>query len=307
MLFKNTKGKLELIRSVDFKLESQLQKLVDENLFHIFGLTFIKDQFVIEGEPFRLDTVAYDSSSNAFVVIEYKNTKSVSLVDQGYTYLQILLKRKADFVLLYNEQFNQAKTAKDFDWTQSRIIFISSMFTDYQKRAATFEDMPFALYEISRYDNEIIAVNPIGKVPVRIGQVAKTNKDNPSAFDIVTGEIEVYTEEKHLTKGSEGIQSLYEKIKESLLSWPEVTIDVKKHYIAFKAQSNFTDITIQNRALKIFINLRKGELIDSQNMTRDISNIGHHGNGDYQLQMSSDDDFEYVLSLIKQAYKKQRN
>lgn len=76
-------------------------------------------------------------------------------------------------------------------------------------------------------------------------------------------------------------------------------------YVAFKVQTNFADITIQNRALKIWINLSKGELNDPHGLARDVSTIGHHGNGDYQVQISNDDDLEYVLSLIKQAYKKQ--
>lgn len=307
MLFKNIRGKLEFISGSEFKLESELQKLIDGNLPQIFGFTFIKDQFIIEGEPFRLDTVAYDPNAKAFVIIEYKNIKNTSLVDQGYTYLQVLLKRKADFVLLYNEQMKETKTIKDFDWSQSRIVFVSPKFTDYQKRAATFEDMPFALFEISRYVNDIIAVTAVGKVPVRIDQVSRTSvvTKMPTAFDMVENEIEVYTEEMHLAKGNEVIRDLYERIREIFLSWGNIVIDVKKVYIAFKVQTNFADITIQNRALKIFINLRKGELSDPQGFARDISATGHQGNGDYQVQISNDDDLEYVLSLIKQAYKKQ--
>lgn len=230
MLFKNIKGKFDFISESEFKLESELQKLVDGNLYQIFGFNFIKDQFIIEGEPFRLDTVAYDPNAKAFVIIEYKNVKNASLVDQGYTYLQVLLKRKADFVLLYNEQMKETKTIKDFDWSQSRIVFISPKFTDYQKRAATFEDMPFALFEISRYVNDIIAVTAVGKVPVRIDQVSRTNGEAKrlTAFEIVKKEIEVYTEEMHLEKGSEAIRDLYERIRDIFLSWGNTVVDVKK-------------------------------------------------------------------------------
>ena len=35
-------------------------------------------------------------------------------------------------------------------------------------------------------------------------------------------------------------------------------------------------------------------------ISRDVSNIGHNGNGDYEIQISSDDNLEYILSLIKQ-------
>ena len=59
-----------------------------------------------------------------------------------------------------------------------------------------------------------------------------------------------------------------------------------------------------NKALKIWINLKKGELDDSKGLAQDISNIGYWGNGDYELQVSDDDNLEYIISLIKQSYKK---
>lgn len=37
-----------------------------------------------------------------------------------------------------------------------------------------------------------------------------------------------------------------------------------------------------------------------------FSSTGHWGNGDYELQIASDENFEYVLSLIKQSIKKNK-
>jgi len=56
----------------------------------------------------------------------------------------------------------------------------------------------------------------------------------------------------------------------------------------------------------LWINLTKGELDDSKNLTRDVSATGHWGNGDYELQIDSDEDLEYILSLIKQSIKKNK-
>ena len=53
--------------------------------------------------------------------------------------------------------------------------------------------------------------------------------------------------------------------------------------------------------MKIWINLQKGELDDPKNLVRDVSAIGHWGNGDYELQVRNDENFEYILSLIKQS------
>ena len=66
------------------------------------------------------------------------------------------------------------------------------------------------------------------------------------------------------------------------------------------------DFHIQKYSIKIWINLSKGGLDDPKKISRDVSNIGHWGNGDYELQVSSDDDLEYILSLIKQSLKKNK-
>jgi predicted transport protein len=44
-----------------------------------------------------------------------------------------------------------------------------------------------------------------------------------------------------------------------------------------------------------------GELEDSKGLARDVSQVGHRGNGDYQLQVDSDKDLEYIMSLFKQV------
>jgi predicted transport protein len=57
--------------------------------------------------------------------------------------------------------------------------------------------------------------------------------------------------------------------------------------------------------LWLWINLKKGELDDPKEITRDISEIGHYGNGDYELRVYPDTDLDYVMFLINQSYKKQ--
>jgi predicted transport protein len=54
----------------------------------------------------------------------------------------------------------------------------------------------------------------------------------------------------------------------------------------------------------MWINLHKGELNDPKKITRDVSKTGHWGNGDYELQIDSDDELEYIMSLVRQSLKK---
>ena len=76
-------------------------------------------------------------------------------------------------------------------------------------------------------------------------------------------------------------------------------------YVGFVAnKKNICDCHLYQDNIKIWINLRKGELKDPKNITRDVSQTGHWGNGDYQLQMFNDDNLEYIISLIKESYSK---
>ena len=56
----------------------------------------------------------------------------------------------------------------------------------------------------------------------------------------------------------------------------------------------------------MWINLHINELKDEKKLARDVSNIGHWGNGDYELAVSNDEHLEYILSLIKQSAIKNR-
>jgi predicted transport protein len=50
--------------------------------------------------------------------------------------------------------------------------------------------------------------------------------------------------------------------------------------------------------------MKRGTLNDHRNMARDVSNVGHWGNGDYEVKITKPTDIGYVLSLIRQSYDK---
>lgn len=89
-----------------------------------------------------------------------------------------------------------------------------------------------------------------------------------------------------------------------ILNLDSIDIKVLKFYIAFVSRTNVVDISIQKKSLKLFINLRKGDLDDPKRIMRDVSQLGHQGNGDYEINLKDDEDFEYIMSLVKQSLKK---
>ena len=137
------------VKEMPFKLEREIQNLVEKNLGMLLGLEFVKSEFTISGtvQQLRIDTLAFDLKNKAFVIIEYKQDKSFSVVDQGYAYLSVMLNNKADFILEYNESCGKVLKKADVDWSQSRAIFISQAFTPYQKEAINFKDLPIGKHQ----------------------------------------------------------------------------------------------------------------------------------------------------------------
>lgn len=120
-------------------------------------------------------------------------------------------------------------------------------------------------------------------------------------------EITIYTKERHPKNIPDEIKELYKTFESKILEMgKDITIKSTKWYIGFIARTNFVDIRIQQKSLKIWLNLKKGELKDLQGIARDVSNTGHWGNGDYQIQISNDSNLEYIMDLIKQSYERHR-
>ena len=299
MIIYNTAGnKLVQVKEKHFKLEREIQSIFESNLQNIMGLLFVKSEFTIKNK--RIDTLAYDKETNAFIIIEYKRDKNYSVVDQGLTYLNLMLQNKAEFILTYNETLQDVLHSKDVDWSQSRVAFVSPSFTDNQISASDFKDFGIELWEIKQFENNTISINTIKKSSG--APSIKPLLENSDSLKEVKENIKVYTEEDHFSNGSDFIIELYEKFKFSILNLTDgIEILPQKYYIAFKKGSNISDIEIQKKSLKIFINAKIGSLDDPKRLVKDVSNIGHRGNGDYQIQIENDKDLEYIMSLIKQV------
>ena len=298
MIFKTTKKQLVKIKENPFKLEKEIQTLFEQNLSEIMGVELVKSEFTIKNK--RIDSLAFDCQSKAFIIIEYKRDRNSSVVDQGFTYLNLMLQNKADFIVEYNENLKKNLKRDDVDWSQTRVAFVSPSFTDNQREATNFKDLPIELWEVKRYEEDVVVINSIKKNSVAS---IKTTIQNKSEYAEVTKEIKTYTEEDLLNNKSDDIIELYEKYKSGILNLADdIEIKPQKLYVAFKKERrNIADIEIQNKSLKMFINIPKGQLDDPKNITRDVSSVGHYGNGDYELKITDDILFEYVMSLAKQA------
>ena len=303
MIYREKDGKLKELKNIDFALERDLQRFVEKNISEILGYNFVETEFAIDN--YRFDSVAYDSENNAFIIVEYKRGKNESLVDQGYAYLKTIIDRKAEFVLLFNEKFDANKRVKDFDWSQTRIVFVSPKFTQYQIDATAFGDMPFELFEIKKYESDLYEIE---KIDNRKNTLKKAKLENIATDTInkVNKEIKTYDEEYFLKNASDISKALYFELKDRIgdLGY-DLTPVFTKNYVVYKknGRKNIVDIWIKKNCLEIVLALKQGELKDPENLTYDISNR-LWSSEQYALKYDKSVDIIYVLDLIRQVYVK---
>ena len=195
-LYSINKTKLKSISSNKFKLERDIQNLIENNIDELFNLQFVKSELTVKN--FRIDTLGYDKENKSFVIIEYKKERNFSIIDQGYTYMSLMLNNKSDFILEYNENCGGKLKRDDVDWTQSKVIFISPNFTDYQKHSINFRDVPFELWEIIKYENDLLGI--VQHKTTSNESISSISDDKSNVVNEVSKEIKVYDEEYHLSQ-----------------------------------------------------------------------------------------------------------
>lgn len=234
-LYKEKNNSLKSLINHSFKVEKEIQSLVENNINELFGLEFVATEFTIEN--FRIDTLCYDKFNNSFVLVEYKNGNSYSVIDQGFTYLSMLLNNKAEFVLAYNERSSENLKKDAIDWSSSRVIFISPAFNSYQKNSVNFKDVPFELWEIRKFDGGLIGLEQISANSNE--SIAKlTGKSDNSLIKQVSSQIKVVSVSDHEQKSDEKTVTLWELLQDEFNSLPDVSIYATKHYVGIKRGAN---------------------------------------------------------------------
>lgn len=299
-IYANKNGKLVEAKPKAFKLERDIQRLFEDNLQTLMGLTLVRSEYTIKNK--RIDTLAFDDQACSFIIIEYKRDKNISVVDQGFTYLSLMLENKADFVVAYNEKFNKSMKMAEVDWSQTRVAFVSPSFTDNQVQATNFKDIGIELWEVQQFEDGNVSVNQI-KQSNSATSIKPISQQN-AVLQKVTSQIKVYSEVDHANKVSQEIFELYEKFRDAILNLADdIEIRPQKFYIAFKKDGNVACLEMQKKKMKIYIGAKAGTLDDPKGLAKDVSAIGHYGTGDYEVQVDSDKDLEYIMSLIKQVAK----
>ena len=113
-----------------------------------------------------------------------------------------------------------------------------------------------------------------------------------------------YTIEDHeYLKEGELMRPLFEELRKRILNIDSsVREEPKFLYIAYKSGTNFVDIIPQKKALRLPLKIDFDKIKDPKSICRDVSGKGKWGNGDTETKISTLEELDYALNLIKQAF-----
>ncbi len=193
----------------------------------------------------------------------------------------------------------------EIDWDSPRVICIAESYSKFDLDTADILPVNIELLRYRIYDENILYLEPENYQKVKIStsgiiKKGKTQKVKNAQLQ------KIYSIDDHLAGINKETLDLFQDLRERILSLDQNIIEeAKSKYIAYKNSTNFVDVVIYQFGLKIFLNVKSGQLNDPQKLARDLTKprvIGHWGNGDYEVKFESKNEAEAIFALIKQSY-----
>lgn len=313
-LFKIDGSIVKKINIKDLDLEKNLQGLFEKNLEELLNITFLAHEYSTSFGG-RIDTLGIDKNGSP-CIIEYKKNQNDNVINQGLAYLRWLLDHKEKFEKLTQREEGTASASSsspeplggkiihslEIDWSSPRVICIAESYNRFDLDTADFLPINIELLKYRIYDGNILYIEPENYQKVRIstsGIVKKFQQGKEKLEKLQKN----YSIENHLSGINKQTIVLFQELREKILALDEnIKEEAKAKYIAYKLATNFVDIEIWNKKLKVYLNVKSGNLEDPENLATDVSKIGHWGNGDYRIEIENEDKLNALFGLIKQSY-----
>ena len=115
-----------------------------------------------------------------------------------------------------------------------------------------------------------------------------------------------YTIDDHRNLLTGIVKQVFDAFRKEVLALdPCVTEEFLKLYVAYKAETNFVDVVPQAKRLRLSLNIAFSEINDPKGVCKDVTGMGHWGNGDVEVDFSSLEELPYVMGLVRQSYETQ--
>ena len=305
-IFEIEKGVTKRIKPTQFRLEKNLQILIETNLKIIFNCEFIATEFSTGNlHSGRIDTLALSEDMNP-VIIEYKKVASSELINQSLYYLHWIKDHKGDFQIAVNKSLGKEI---EVDWSDIRVICLAPEYKKYDLHAVQVIGANIELWQYKIYENGILNIEEVYRRSPATTTVVEESGKNPIMVEAgkkaaITRRAANHTIEQHTENQSEEIIELFNAIREYIIEL-DTTIEEapKKHYIAYKTSQNFVCLQIYKNKISLYLKLNPDDVKPMPKQGRDVKEIGHFGTGDFELTIKSIQDFEETKGIIDEALK----
>lgn len=302
-IFKIENNKLISIQEKKINLERDIQKLTEENLETVLGYKFIASELRVDN--FRFDTLAWNPETKSFIIIEYKKDRNFSIVDQGFSYLSLLVNKKEFFLIEYFEHTKHNLRREEVDWSQSRVVFISPSFTQHQINSVNFRDMAFDLYEIKLFENNTILFNEI-KPADSCESIDLIMKD--PKFESVAKEIKNYSINGLFKENWKESRDIFDVLSDRIIALdPNIKLSPTGGYVGCKIEnSNVVDLHPHKSFIEVaLLRVKPEDLNDPEKrVTYQELSMEHWKKHVSIFKVKNIEDIDYAMMLVKQVYKK---
>ncbi len=198
-IFEINDRQVRRIKPTEFKIEKELQKLIEENLVTFFNCRLVATEFSTGNlHAGRIDTLAI-SEDNYPVIIEYKKVASSELINQSLYYLHWITDHKGDYQVAVKKALNEDI---EIDWSEIRVICIAPEFKKYDLHAVQMMGSNIELWQYKLYENGIISIDEVFRKSGAQSLTSDTEEKNPIMVEAgkkaaQTRETATYTFEEH--------------------------------------------------------------------------------------------------------------
>ena len=177
-------------------------------------------------------------------------------------------------------------------------------FREKQNLPGGFRDSPLwlnqSLREVERWD-EIAIVN---RAEILLERALEIWPHHGIPQEIEQGQRNWTLADHHHLTGE--MMVLFQQLRGRILNLDvSVSEQITKHYIAYKLRTIFVSIVPQAKRLLLSLNLPFPDITDPRGWCRDVTNVGQLAPGDVQVGISSVDQLDDIMFLIRQAFDRQ--
>lgn len=291
-IFKESDGKLQKLRPLSADREKGLQSLIEKNLEEVLDMYFLASEYTTTFGG-RIDTLAVDYNG-APVIIEYKKNRNDTVINQALSYLKWLQAQKVEFfeMLIIKKLGPDVAEKINIDWRNPRVVCVAESFSKFDIDTVEVIPMRIELFKYRYYDEGIFSLEPLSISE----QKSQTNSLKSPEKPTIDTTIDTLS-----AKANQETRELFEQLRSMIFSIDEnIKEKATNYYVAYRVTKNFAEVYFSKNQLQLL--LRPIEYHDDRHIVEKVPD-SYQWTLDRRVYLKSQNDLDYVFSLIEQSYK----